>query len=320
LKGLGIELYERDVALYGRLVESPTELRRTLEIRGNDRVSWLNGLVTCDVAGLRPLAAMYGLMVNRTGKIQSDVWILEHEASLLLSLPAQVFDSVRASLDAHLIMEDAEIHVSSLHSFVVASATRAEAPAEASEGSDSVVAMGRFQWGSCELLAGASTQDSTSGSGAAIRPGTSMDTLRFRHGIPLFGRDFDSTMHPHEAGLDTVAVSFSKGCYLGQEVVCMVELRGQASRRLARIALDAPAAFGTPVLAADGATVGTIRGVCTEPTPGLVDCGSDGGRGPDAIMAFALLKRAFSDPGTQLRVFGAPESHNRASVVGVGPA
>src|SRR5690606_24904679 len=56
---------------------------------------------------------------------------------------------------------------------------------------------------------------------------------RLRHELPWGGIDFDASVRPHEAALERKAVSWSKGCYLGQEVVCMQDMRGKVKKRLA---------------------------------------------------------------------------------------
>jgi len=83
---------------------------------------------------------------------------------------------------------------------------------------------------------------------------------RIEHGLPLFGIDYDAHSNPHDVSLERRAVSWSKGCYLGQEVVCMQDLRGKAKRRMIPLKL-APGVQPTtdaPVTDAQGQTVGTV--------------------------------------------------------------
>jgi folate-binding protein YgfZ len=81
--------------------------------------------------------------------------------------------------------------------------------------------------------------------------------------------DFGERDNPHEASLDRIAVSWSKGCYLGQEVVCMQDMRGKVKRRL--VALDGSGALlggvkPTEVLTADGSVAGHVSSVHPGPT------------------------------------------------------
>jgi folate-binding protein YgfZ len=121
------------------------------------------------------------------------------------------------------------------------------------------------------------------------------EALRLDRRVPAFGADFDATTYPQEAGLEKRAVSFSKGCYLGQEVVFMLEKRGHVKRFLVtlRVASDLPPARGASVLDANREEVGTVTSAAIVPSAG----------GP---VAMAMVKRAKADPGALLEVLGAP--------------
>ena len=107
------------------------------------------------------------------------------------------------------------------------------------------------------------------------------EALRLERAVPRFGKDFDGTTYPQEALLERRAVSFDKGCYLGQEVVCMLELRGRVKRKLAPLVLAndgaSPPEKGAPVFDADGNKLGEITSSAWSPALG-------------APVAFAMLK------------------------------
>ena len=94
-----------DAARQGVLLRTP-ELS-TLIVSGSDRVSWLNGLVTCELAGLAPGQGRWGLALNKQGKVQSELCIVAGEQSLFVGYPTTV--QLRSYLDRYLIMEDAEL-------------------------------------------------------------------------------------------------------------------------------------------------------------------------------------------------------------------
>src|SRR5579872_7103371 len=79
----------------------------TLAITGKDRVSWLNGMVTCDLVKRAAGAAVYGLLVARSGKVMADVVVVIDDAAerLLAAVPSAVVEPLRQHLDHHLIME-----------------------------------------------------------------------------------------------------------------------------------------------------------------------------------------------------------------------
>ena len=80
-----------------------------LGARGGDRVSWLNGLVTCDVSKLAAGAAMPGLLVEKKGKITAEVMVADHEGALAIVVTAGRGPKVHEVFEHHLIMEDVEL-------------------------------------------------------------------------------------------------------------------------------------------------------------------------------------------------------------------
>ncbi len=95
-----------------------------------------------------------------------------------------------------------------------------------------------------------------------------MEALRLELGVPAFGIDFDDKMYPQEAALEKRAVSFEKGCYLGQEVVCMLEIRGHVKRRLVSFVADARVERGAAVTDDAGEEIGKVSSSADSPTIG----------------------------------------------------
>ena len=96
------------------------------------------------------------------------------------------------------------------------------------------------------------------------------NALRLECAVPQFGSDFGDTTYPQEANLEKIAVSFDKGCYLGQEVVCMLEMRGHVKRRLVAVVLDGsePPSRGAVVSDEAGAVAGEVTSAAASPTLG----------------------------------------------------
>jgi folate-binding protein YgfZ len=118
------------------------------------------------------------------------------------------------------------------------------------------------------------------------------EAVRIEEGVPRFGVEADGTLYPQEAGLEKLAVAFDKGCYLGQEVVYMLENRGHVKRRLVPLEVDGaePLARGEGVTTADGAAVGEVKSSLVGPS--------------GKPVAIALIKWAQASPGTELRAGG----------------
>jgi len=92
-----------------------------------------------------------------------------------------------------------------------------------------------------------------------------VDRLRIECGIPRQGIDMDAATIPQEALLERDAISFTKGCFLGQELVCRIDSRGHVNRLLRIVELPAPVAPGTTVTR-DGTDVGTVTSVAATAT------------------------------------------------------
>ena len=128
---------------------------------------------------------------------------------------------------------------------------------------------------------------------ALVGDGEGWEALRLRRAVPRFGVDFDDKTYPQEAALEKTAVSFDKGCYLGQEVVCMLEMRGHVKRKLVPIVVESTEApgRGAEVLDDDGNVVGEVTSAVSSPTLGKA-------------VGLAMVKRAQSEVGKALRVGG----------------
>jgi folate-binding protein YgfZ len=120
-------------------------------------------------------------------------------------------------------------------------------------------------------------------------PEAAAEVLRVESGRPRYGIDVDDTTIPQEAGLNDRAVSFSKGCYVGQETVARLHYRGKPNRHLRGLRLSEPAASGTPLLLGDR-EVGRLGSSVVSPRHGPI--------------ALALLRRE-AGPGDELRAGGA---------------
>lgn len=269
-----------------------------ITVRGSDRQSWLNGLLTCDLARLRAGEAAYGLLVEKKGKIQSDLIALLGADECVLVVPRVVESSLREVFESHLVMEDAEIDPCStdVRIFMVHGPRSSDVLDAARASGCSGAPFDRTGLGGALVLVPQAARFDASSATWGDEAG--WEALRIERGIPRFGSDFDASLYPQEAGLERVAVSFSKGCYLGQEVVYMLENRGQVKRRLAVFVLDSPGvpARGTAVLDADGGHVGEVTSAVFSPTA----------RAP---LAFALVKRVHAEPEAEVKISSARARH-----------
>src|SRR5579859_3745126 len=98
-------------ALKNAVIVVPAADRAVVSVRGGDRLTWLNGLVTQDLAplGAADPPAVYGLAVNKTGRIVADLFAVADGERILLAVPRDAREDLVLSLDHYLVMEDAEV-------------------------------------------------------------------------------------------------------------------------------------------------------------------------------------------------------------------
>ena len=289
-------------------------------VEGADRVRWLNGMLSNDVAALAPgrdRSGCYALLLTRIGRIVADVHVLLHEGAFWLETERTAVAPVLATLGKFIIADD--VRLSELSpawerlalegpaAGAIFAGAAGEAPGLTPDAAD------RFEIAGTPIWAGAwgvSGEDALqlfvpAGQGAAVatallRAGAAhslldagedvLEILRIEAGTPRFGRELTESVLPAEAGLAR-AISTSKGCYTGQEIVARMATKGGASHALVGLALtgDAAPAPGSPVLA-QAARVGELTSAALSASAGAI--------------ALAFVRRPHAEPGTPLEVAG----------------
>lgn len=296
--------------------------RGRILLSGSDRRSYLQGLLTNDIAALSEGQGCYAAYLTAQGRMITDLWVYELGDVVLVSLPGDVKDTVLAKLDQFVFSEDVQLGdvtdtfaqiavVGPAAAGVVAAVTSARhesiatlpehgntrteydgRPAIVTRVSDPGV-LGYDIY--VERPHTAALRAALQQAGAMpIDPATA-DTLRIEGGVPLFHRDMDEETIPLEAGITARAISLTKGCYVGQEVIIRVLHRGhgRVARKLVGLRVEAsqPPAAGTVVRAGDR-DAGTITSATVSPALGYA-------------IALAYLHRDFTEIGTAVTVDGA---------------
>jgi folate-binding protein YgfZ len=274
--------------------------RGKLALTGVDRKPFLNGQVTNDVEALVPGQGCYAAFLTPKGKMLGDLRILDADDELLLdtervSLQA-LFDLVRRFSIGH----DVELHKRTLErgllSLVGPRAREVAGAAQLPETEHAHVTA-QLAGRPVRLIATDAGVDvlcdaaDTEAVAAALREAGAVpiaeeqaEVLRVERGRPRYGIDLDDSVIPQEAGLNDRAVSFTKGCYVGQETVARLFYKGKPNRHLRGIRLAAPVEHGTP-LTLEGKEVGRVGSAVVSPRLGPV--------------ALALVRRE-APPGTTL--------------------
>ena len=282
--------------------------RGKLALSGADAVEFLNGQVTNELATLAPGEGRYAAFLTHKGKMLGDLRVLAvdgDDGALELLLDTEratlqgLFDMIRRFKVGYRV----ELHKRTLERGLISLiGPRAGAVAGGEPGAaehdnaavaiDGIDALAIRTDAGVDLLCRA---DDTERLAAALREHGAADVseaaaerLRVESGRPRYGLDLDESVIPQEAGLNERAVSFTKGCYVGQETVARLFYKGKPNRHLRGLRLSAPAGGGEPLLLGDR-EVGRISSVADSPRLGPI--------------ALALVRRE-AEPGTELRVGG----------------
>jgi folate-binding protein YgfZ len=273
--------------------------RTRIALTGDDRFRWLNGVVSNDVLALekgKGARAMYACALNEKGKILGDLVIIAEGTELAVWAPAAVAPALASHWERYVIMDDVEIALDADRRLIMLQGGRAHELA-----SDTGIAPRAASFDDLGVGGGVCLEAQRSeaepliarlvAQGAVSLEVEDVHTLRVLAGRATFGFDFDDKTYVQEAGLEKRAVDFQKGCYHGQEVVCMLEMRGHVSKRLVQLAIAGDGVQpGAEVLAGE-ASVGRVTSIVHEATP-------------REAVALALLKLAHARPGEQLSVRG----------------
>lgn len=292
-----------------------------IELAGVDRERFLNGLLTCDIRGLSPGQGRFGFFTDLKGRILADVVLLALEDRFLLELPPGSAEHIVEHLEKYLIADRVEIgrpasaarlrfigadccgslgdllraepeselpRLAWCHAAVRLADREARICAVSAE-----AAGGAREW--AVTLEGAAAPELVALTGATRVGWAALEARRVEAGRLLFGIDYGNEHFPQESGREE-AVSYEKGCYLGQEIVARIHYRGgvnRVPRGLLFAAGDRPAA-GT-VLLFEGREVGRLTTLAHSVAL-------------DRPAGLGLIHRRAAEPGVRLEMEGGGEA------------
>src|ERR1700688_570020 len=318
----------------GLAARSPAAGADTMEMIGPDRHRFLNAYVTCEVKGLAVGQGTYGFFTSAQGRILADVVVLAHADRFWLELPPGRLEPIAEHLRKYLIADRVEMRpLAGLLPLTLAGpgAAAGLAGAEIAPGFE----LPREPWAHARaVVSGVEvavqrterlgvpaltlwvpaaqveplrerllTGPGLDGSRGLVRPvpvgREALEVVRTEAGLPRFGQDFGPQNFPQETGATEAAVSFTKGCYLGQEVVARIHYRGGVQKTLCGLVFDGPAlpAPGTALLL-EGREEGTL-----------------GTAGHSIALArpigLAILHRHAAAPGSRVQLAGGGDAEAR---------
>jgi folate-binding protein YgfZ len=254
------DLPAEDAALHEAAGISDLSFRGRLCVLGTDRVKFLNGQVTNNVKDLRTGEGCYAALVSAKGKIQSDLHIYILENEILLEFEPGLGGAVQQRLEKYIIAEDVQVADVSAHyglwsvqgpkaaaliKSLPGSFTLPEKPGalatvdDAALGEIYVMNRARTPLGGYDLFVPSAAMPAVADQliiaakavGGRFCGWDALETARVVAGIPRFGADMDETNLAPEV-LGAGAISYSKGCYIGQEIIARVRTYGQVAKAL----------------------------------------------------------------------------------------
>jgi folate-binding protein YgfZ len=312
--------YEGLESEYPRARESvalfDTGYRAVFHLAGPDRARYLNAVTSGDIRGLMAGRGTPGLLLNSQGHILAELETFAEEERFVLLSHAMVGSRTFETLDKYIIMDDCTLtDVTSEWTSCALEGPRAgevlralcgvaldglplfgHQAAEIADVKCRILRRCHFDLPGVEILAPREAMpavwEAARGAAQAAQGGLlgweTVNTLRIEAGVRWFGVDFDDTVIPHEAGLDQTHISYTKGCYTGQEIVERVRSRGKLNRWLALLEFtgDVPPVHGAK-LEADGKAWGYVTSCAFSPAR-------------KAHIGFGYLRREHNAPGAVL--------------------
>jgi tRNA-modifying protein YgfZ len=259
--------------------------RGRLALTGPERREFLHGQVTQDIETLEPGHGRYAALLTHKGKMLSDLRVLDLGDELLLSCERAGLQELFNMIRRYKLGADVELHKRTLEmgelSLIGPDARRIAGATElgpdehdnvrATIGEHDVILVATDLGVDvfCDVEATEGVRGTLLAAGAVEVTEAAAELVRVERGRPRYGVDVDDNTIPQEAGLNERAVSFTKGCYVGQETVARLFYRGKPNRHLRGLKLSAPVEPGTPLRLGEK-EVGRVTSVAVSPAHGPI--------------------------------------------------
>ena len=257
--------------------------RGKLALTGAEAKEFLHGQVSNDIEGLEPGTGCYAAFLTPKGKMLGDLRVLDTGDELLLDCERVALQELFNMIRRFKLGRDVEVHKRTLERALLSlvgpgvRAVAGDVPER--EHAHRAATLGGVPVrlittdAGVDVLCAAADAEAVRAAllaaGAVPADDAAAEIRRVETGRPRYGVDLDDSVIPQEAGLNERAVSFSKGCYVGQETVARLFYRGKPNRHLRGLRLDGPAETGQPLTLGER-EVGRLGSVVESPTLGWI--------------------------------------------------
>jgi aminomethyltransferase len=285
-------------------------------VTGEDRQRWLNGMVTNNIRDLQENRGVYCFLLTPQGRIQGDMYVYHRGDRMLIDTDWSQAEKLREIFERYIIMDDVEMSAPTPKNAIGVAGPRAQGflrssglevgdlePLEIRTVGDVEVIYKHERGHAAYEVAGeaprtAKLWQQLVPAGATPVGFEALELWRIAKGVPRYGLDISERYLPQETE-QMQALHFSKGCYVGQEIVERIRSRGQVHRGLAGFAIQDSGAEIAPgaKIQREGKDVGEVTSVALLP--------SRNGAGAKKV-ALGYIRREAASPGTEVLVNGVP--------------
>jgi folate-binding protein YgfZ len=226
--------------------------RGKLALTGGEAKEFLHGQVSQDIESLTPGHGAYAAFLTHKGKMLGDLRVLDLGDELWLDTERVALQELFNMIRRYKLGRDVELHKRTLERALLSligpgapSVGEHEHDSAAQEIGGVPITLVRTDVGT-DVICPAEASDEIKAALGVPEVGEAVaEIVRIEHGRPRYGIDLDDSVIPQEAGLNERAVSFTKGCYVGQETVARLHYRGKPNRHLRGLRLSEPVPTGT---------------------------------------------------------------------------
>lgn len=286
--------------------------RAKIKVTGEDRVRWMNGMVTNNIRDLKPNEGNYNFVLSPQGRIQGDMYIYQRGDGLIIDTELSQREALLKLLDHFIIMDDVELQdISAELTSIGLQGPRAtevlkKIGIEPNCADPLIVCDVEWQGETIQLTRMTSDDfltyelwmtpeiapklwDALVQAGAKPVGYEALEKIRVYAGVPRYGQDIRDKDLPQETE-QTRALHFSKGCYIGQEIVERIRSRGAVHRMFTGFRLTQEAAPGSEVLS-DGKKIAELTSVARVPK-----------NGSEELLALGYIRREAGKPGAHFKI------------------
>jgi folate-binding protein YgfZ len=291
--------------------------RAKVSLTGSDRVRWLNGMVTNNIRDLAPGQGVYAFLLNPQGHILGDLYAFNRGESLIVDTDHSQLEKILAVFDKYIIMDDVEVTGEKLAAIGIAGPKCREVLQAAGFAVPDLRPLqfvaATWQQAAVTLVRGDNPRvesfelwlapgdldrvyETLVNAGAKAVGTAALDLLRIAAGIPRYGIDIRERDLPQETEQER-ALNFSKGCYVGQEIVERIRSRGQVRRKFTGFEVNGPLPAPGSKIQGESKEVGEITSAASLPL-------ASGER----RVALGYIRREVAMPGKPIEVDGSAAS------------